>query len=620
MVKISSILFAFAPACWATNPEITFESGLDFGLNLLQLRATAARNEEMDAIHMASNYSSRVRDPSDNERAMCPHEIEAAQAARGNYRYGCASGLRAQSSVQCAIWGEPHVTALFPNGQIRGWDVLYKTGHFRLAAAADRSWEIQLFNCGVFASSIAARFGKTLVEAYIDAGKTLRYKVNGNFVNSLPQQFGELRMDSTHRTIHTDGFARVPAHYPGTCIDDPGGQVTIDIAQDLGPRNINFRIEADSSAVTTQASDSYSICNIRGATNGRAGWKWANWPVQMIPSEKSLFTIGAGMCEGCNSIYRNWVAGHAFHHGNSKAAGEAHCRAQQSRQAGDVLASAICADNNIAVAQAEEACNHLANNAQFFQDCQIDYCASGGQVIVAAEAENEEALENPQPVCISGAGCDPAADCCNALKDQATLSLSNVVTNEICSGGELRYGSAVTSNGQILDLVVKPVGDYECRGKMKPDNFGSKNDQIGILSVTAGTTQSFEFTFVQQGTNNPVAPQSMMMSFLDLDQGKNNKQRESVEICGAADTITTDDTEIELSVNGNCVKATSTTAGTGADNPDVLEEMSQQQRARSVVYKVTGSSFVVNMGVTPRGHNPRRFNFAGNPTVACVLK
>jgi len=377
-----------------------------------------------------------------------------------------------------------------------------------------------------------------------------------------------------------------------------------------------MRIEAASDAVTTQATDPYSICNIRG----RQPWQWSRWPVQMIPTEKSLFTIGAGMCEGCNRIYGNWVAGNAGHHGNSKGAGQAHCRAQQSRQAGDVVADAICRDNDIALDRAAEACNHLAGNDQFFKDCQIDFCASGGQPVAAAEAENEEALENPQPVCVSGDGCDPASDCCNALKDQATLTLDNVVTNEICNGGELRYGSAVTQNGQTLDLVVKPVGDFECKGKLDESRFGSKNSQIGILSVTAGTSQAFEFTFVQHSTSNPVTPQSMMISFMDLDQGKKDKQRESVEICGAADTITTDDTEVELTVNGNCVKATSTTHGNGKDNPDVLEEMSQSQRARTVAYKINSASFTATLGVSKKGHNPRRFNFAGNPTVACVLK
>jgi len=411
-------------------------------------------------------------------------------------------------------------------------------------------------------------------------------------------------------------------------MDDPAGQVNIDVAQEFDMKNLNVKIEAASDSVTTNDTDPYSLC----ALSFDGNMKFADWPVEMITSEMSLFTIGDRMCEGCKGPVLPWPrTGSKWEaqgaapglHGDSKDAAQAHCSSQETRQVGHVIASAICRDLSIPINQAEDACKHLVANEEFFKDCQIDYCASGGQQMAADEAEEEETIENPQPLCISGDECDPAADCCAALRDQATLNLDDVTTNEICSGGELRYGSALTQNGQAMDLVVKPVGDFACTGRLDKSLFGRKNAQIGILGVIAGTSQTFEFSFVAQGTNTPVVPQSMMISILDLDQGKNGKQQESVEICGAEDVITTDDTEIELEISdasGNCVKATSSTHGTGRDNPIVLEEMSQQQRARTVAYKVTGSSFTATLGVAKRGRNPRRFNFAGHPTVACVLK
>jgi len=182
-------------ACLFLSPWISsgdtvddsFSSTLDLGLNLLQLRASAGSVVSASANHTRVS----TRNPGESERELCPHEIEAEVAAQGDHRYGCKGDLRAHSTVQCSFWGEPHITALFPNGEIRGWDVLYKSGHFRLAAAADGSWEVQLFNCGVFASAMAARFGKTLFESYIDSNKQIKYLVNGNPVNSLPSQIGE---------------------------------------------------------------------------------------------------------------------------------------------------------------------------------------------------------------------------------------------------------------------------------------------------------------------------------------------------------------------------------------------------------------------------------------------
>jgi hypothetical protein len=507
-------------------------------------------------------------------------------------------------------------------------DVLYKAGHFRLAAAADGSWEVQMFNCGYYASALAARFGKTLVEIWISSNQDINYKVNGEMVDSLPKQFGEFFMDSTHRVMQNDvadeRHRKVPAHFPGTCMDDPAGQVYVDIAQDLGPKNLNFRIEAAADAVTTQENDPYSLCNVAaGARAHLTHYRMADWPVQFIPHEKSLFTIGSVMCSGCTAMSnrgKRWTEGlPGSMSGNSVPAAQAHCRAAPVKDSFNILAETICPAGKLA--EAQQACSHLSEDKGFFNDCQIDYCASGGNPIVAAEAENEEAEENPQPICASDGVCDAAGDCCNALKDQATLTLDNVVTNTLCEGGELRYGSALTQNGQTLDLVVKASGgDFECGGRLDASKFGTKNAQIGILAVNAGTSQAFEFTFVRSGTIDPVAPKSLMMSWLDIDQGKKGKQRESVEICGAADAIVTDDTEIQLSVTGDCVKAMSTTAGNGKDNPDNLEEMSQTQRARTIAYKVTGSSFTATLGVTKGHHSPRRFNFAGHPSVACVLK
>jgi len=169
------------------------------------------------------------------------------------------------------------------------------------------------------------------------------------------------------------------------------------------------------------------------------------------------------------------------------------------------------------------------------------------------------------------------------------------------------------------DLVITPVGDYDC-GRVTNEKFGSKTAEIGLLSVQAGTEATFEFRFVQTGTNTPVAPQSLMISFLDLDQGKNSKQRESVQMCGGGGAIITDDSEVEVTTSGDCTTVTSTTHGNGRDNPESVTGMSQMQRARTAAFPVTGSSFTAKLAVTKKGHNPRGLMFTGHPSVACVLK
>jgi len=170
-----------------------------------------------------------------------------------------------------------------------------------------------------------------------------------------------------------------------------------------------------------------------------------------------------------------------------------------------------------------------------------------------------------------------------------------------------------------MDLIVRPVGDYEC-GRVTNDKFGRKTDEIGLLAVQAGREVEFEFSFVRHGTSDPVAPESFMISVLDIDQGKKGKQRESVTMCGGAGAIVTDDSELEVTSEGGCTTVTSTTHGTGRDNPTSVAGMSQSQRARTAAFPVSGSSFTMKLGVSRTGHNPRRFQFTGHPTVSCVLK
>jgi len=620
--------------CFATSAPDNddFLKSLDAGINLLQLRASS------QSISNSSSGAVRLHgDPGASERAMCPHEIEAELDLQGDKRFGCKGTLRARDTVKCSIWGEPHMTEFFgdrPGSHSHEStspisDVLYKIGLLRLAAAKDGSWEVQLFNCGIFAGALAARIGKSIVEVFVDGDGQLRYLLNGAEVPSLPAEGPHgVKLDSTHRSITTDtaGNPRAGEHFPGTCVDDPGGQINIDLAQDITPAsrdhngeiqgnsggNLNVKLEAAIDSVTAAADDKYSLCNLAGA----AVWRVSDWEVHNVAPEDSLFTIGNQMCSGCNG-HLGWDKP-----GGRIADVETHkiaCDAAVPKDHKQITLESICQNAKIAIADAAQACDALKDRLEFFKDCQIDFCFSGGQVMPALEAIAEEASENPQPRCI-GEECDPSSKCCNALRDQAILTLDNVVSNEMCNGGELRYGSALTQNGEVIDLVVAPVGDFECSGQLDDTKFGSKNSEIGVLAILAGAEQAFEFRFVKHGTDTDASPKNLMMTFLDIDQGKNGKQRESVEVCGGGSAVTTDDTELDIQTKGDCIKVISTTAGTGADNPDSIEGMSQLQRARTAAFEVTGSTFTATLGVSKKGRNPRRFNFAGHPSVSCVLK
>lgn len=626
----TSILISLVPLSFIAKAH--GDVGLDFdaALSLLQLRAQTITNSSRDDPHAPGVHRD---DPGDVERALCPHEIEDEIALEGEGRFGCQGTLRAEDTVTCAIWGEPHVSETFGSN---GWiwnkdgshcDVLYKQGLFRVGAAADGSWEVQMFNCGRFVSAVAARIGKSIIEVFVEKNPVtwagdLKYYLNGEEVSLPAEGIHGVKLDSTHRNMRTDNppgsGTRAGQHLPGTCIDDVRGQFSLDLAQHndvFGSQNLNFRIVAARDAVTTVDTDEYSLCNVVPLGERR----WDNWDNKMVEPENSLFTIGDRMCTGCNFPI-GWGNGYQDQGMAQQAIAKGFCSAQAAKPAHEVTLASMCREKGVAVADAVAACAELQDRPEFYNDCQLDFCAVEGHEEVVDMVIEEEAIENPQPSCILG-DCEPATKCCNALRDKATLTLDNVVSNDLCNGGELRYGSALIQDGKVLDMVVTAVGGtYACKHKLDDSKNGAKNQQIGVLAVRAGTEQEFEFTFVEHATHNAVVPQNLMMTFLDIDQGRNGKQRESIEVCGQGDAVTTDDTELTTSHNGDCIKVVSSTHGTGQDNPGSVEGMSQMQRARTVAFQISDSSFIAKLGVSKKGRNPRRFNFAGHPSVACVLK
>jgi hypothetical protein len=440
---------------------------------------------------------------------------------------------------------------------------------------------------------------------------------------------GDLFIDNTHRKIISDRAGSDEKGYRqfvdkqkaghGACMDDPGGQLYVEVYKN-SYGNLNALIEAADGSFTTKDNDPFSLCNVElktGGANRMHAWD----EVELLSAEDSLF-IGSGSdaCKMCLTMPEPWEKGLA----GDKEAAQATCDAMTPKEYPEPTVEETCQEKGIALANAEAACSHLKNDPEFFSDCQLDFCSTGGSPEAVANAQDEEHAENPQPICaIADDTCNPAAACCGALQEQAILKMDSVVQNNLCGDGdgaqEIRYSSVLTQQGQKMDLVVTPSDSFDC-GRATNAKNGAKTESMGVISIQAGTKATLNFAFVESGTNNPATPSSLMFSFLDLDQGKKDKQRESVEVCGALNAIVTDNSELEQSMSGDCLKYTSTTHGTGKDNPQTPASLSHGQRARVVAYQIAGSSFTATLSVSKKGHNPRKFIFAGHPSVACVLK
>merc|ERR1719223_1962822 len=99
---------------------------------------------------------------------------------------------------------------------------------------------------------------------------------------------------------------------------------------------------------------------------------------------------------------------------------------------------------------------------------------------------------------------------------------------------------------------------------------------------------------------------------------KKSRQQEKITACGAGEVYTTSDTELTHSQSGVCHSFTSTTKGTGKDNPSDASDITKTQAARSVTYEFHSRATIsFSASVSGKGKNPRPILFSFEPQVAC---
>jgi len=175
------------------------------------------------------------------------------------------------------------------------------------------------------------------------------------------------------------------------------------------------------------------------------------------------------------------------------------------------------------------------------------------------------------------------------------------------------YPQAGVIDGQVVDVKVTASGPY--KGK------GSKNGVIGSLgrlNVKTGNSVTLNFQVLDAATGIAVNVDGMSMTFLDIDEGKNGKGRASVTACGGQQFLP-NPSELTLSATGTCSTASSSVAGTSADNPSSVDAaLSSDVASKRVVSYVfaPANMFTVTLDVA-KGYGFRNFMFALVPGAAC---
>jgi hypothetical protein len=606
----------------------------DDAVSLLQTKVSAHEHEEMEAM----TAGMAVRTFVDHEsHAETQSTLEAASGS-GKIKYGCQSTLSACALGKCSMWGEPHLSKSFveeKQGYKGIWGIFDRIGLYRIAWAKDKSWEIQMYSCGLQMTAIAMRFNNTRVEVINThpVNNAKKFYIDGSEVQ-LPIKQGPGGINWNNDMRKREILAGWSYSW-GTCLDFPDGSGSVEISNQRHPKvggadlvgnMMQMYLQVDKSKIPIgKVADPNSLCN-RGNTGSwrqrfRIDKGYDQAGITQLRIEESIFSPNLNVCGGCmfgrTDRWRTAIAK------QTDAEGKARCVKLAPQASPTPTSQEACARNNITMTAAESNCKKLkGQNQAVYADCIFDCCMSTPDTCKAAaqNAELEEEEEEPGTTClISGDECDVDTMC---TKSQ-TLKLNKVVTSNLDGTGdgpqELRYGSVYTkADGTKLDLVVVADGYTSKKGNSE----NGLNGKLGQLNVDCGSTQKMQFTFVKTGTDEAVQPvaegDNIMFSFLDIDQGKRNKGRSSVKVCGADQVLVSTNSELEQSVDETCASVKSTVRGTAKDNPDDPTTLSEKQKARTATFMLgQGSTFMAELAVGTCKGGGRNFMFTGEPLVTC---
>jgi len=181
--------------------------------------------------------------------------------------------------------------------------------------------------------------------------------------------------------------------------------------------------------------------------------------------------------------------------------------------------------------------------------------------------------------------------------------------SDIHLGGELRYGNIGSINGQEVDLLVTATDylqpDYKGGGKDSSGTFGQLSVKAQKDDPTAGEG-TFQFCFVEPDTYTEVTASSFQWSVFDIDNRVGEyaiREKLTMDTTQAESfALWPNEEESELyqycENDGSappCDEGTrtifeATTEGVGQDNPNDPNNMTDQQKKRSIVFTFKNKS------------------------------
>jgi len=505
----------------------------------------------------------------------------------------------------CAFWGDTHTVQSY-NGRLPDPQ---QYGLFTLANSRDGRFKSQLYQCSAWHNPGIG---------WINA---LAYEIDGTKIQILPPLVGtedggsnvpvyirandiEYSSDQLPFTIPGTNI-ELRAHRPpfGFHIVTDGFDARVEMMTNRHPRNYYCYVDTGLrlSPDNVPDTDENSFC-IKGpaATPLADDSMDADWSV-------SLFTQAdhERICDYCE----------AYNSRNGRTAG---IQCAKPPPAPPLPPAQVeCERNGCSWTHAQQLCSSLRGDDTLYNDCLFDFCLEcSDDAANTFVAEDED--EHPDPICVAGAPeCNPDEVCTEAVK----MNTLTVTQNNFGGVGpdegveEIRYSNAAVVNGRAVDLVLTTDGTFTTH---KPSANGNAGP-FGKLNVKCGTSVTVNMKVVDSENGQPVTLDSVALTWYDLDEGKREKGRATVNACGSTGAIVSENTELTVVREGECSSATSSVPGTGKDNPTSPHQLDSVQIARAVTFPFKGVSEWSSTLSLAKGYKGRNFLFAIEPSVACGL-
>lgn len=331
---------------------------------------------------------------------------------------------------------------------------------------------------------------------------------------------------------------------------------------------------------------------------------YESWKARDDPAtpfvESPMFTV-TDLEMFCNK--GNWVNGKTCHDANLPV------------EEPEPTPEEACEGNNCPFDMAQAMCSSLRSHQNDYDECLFDYCTTCDESAVEVW-ESSEGILHPQPTCASGMDDCNAADICAKSLTMNTLTLAQNNLGGVGPGSgaeELRYSKAANVNGQSVDLIVTARSAYSAS---KPSATGVAG-AFGSINVKCNTEVTLLFKVVDSETGDAVTLDNVALTWYDIDEGKKGKGRSTVTACGDG-LLTSSSSELAIANHGSCWSATSSVAGTKADNPSDPFTLTRAQRQRVATFPFSGVSQFVSTLNVEKGFGGRNFQFAIEPGVACT--